>query len=382
MSTTHRKAPAQPYWNEKHQRYELFVELPRGFDGRRRRKQVTGRTKTEVRKRADQVRAEVTTTGTASRDNITIAALMAEYLEQAQLSGDVRKSSMETYSRWSRLYVVPMLGNRKAASLTVADVQNWHRAMEKAGKSTGSRRSAHRVLRQALNHALRAGYVTRNVATIARPPKAAASKVEPLTPEQVADLLGAAEGWRYEALVYVLLGAGLRIAEALGLTWEAVDLDDGTLEVRAQVREYEGTGKVWEPTTKTGQRRVVALGPTTVRKLRSHRAAMIEERMALGAGAPGDDDVVFPNEFHEIGDRSNIARMLKDLGRQAGVEGVHPHRLRHTHVSLALDAGVPLEAISEQVGHASIRTTKDVYGALQDRGRRRVADAVDGALSG
>jgi integrase len=198
----------------------------------------------------------------------------------------------------------------------------------------------------------------------------------------VADLLRAAEGWRYEALVYVLLGAGLRIAEALGLTWGAVDLDDGTLEVRGQVREYEGTGKVWERTTKTGSRRTVALGAVTVAKLRAHRVAMIEERMALGAGAPSEDDLVFPNEFHEIGDRSNIARMLKQVAADGGLEGVHPHKLRHTHVSLALDAGVPLEAISEQVGHRSIRTTKDVYGQLQDRGRRRVADAVDDALGG
>ena len=43
---------------------------------------------------------------------------------------------------------------------------------------------------------------------------------------------------------------------------------------------------------------------------------------------------------------------------------------------------MPLEAISEQVGHSRVATTKDVHGKLQDRGRRRVADAVDGALGG
>lgn len=379
MSTSNRKAHADPFWNDQRECWELSVELPRGLDGKRRRKKVRGKTKTEVRKKANQVRAEVATTGTAGRGDITITALMEEYLELAR--GEVKRSSHETYSRWSRLYVVPALGRYRVDALTVADVQRWHREMEKAGKSVGSRRSAHRVLRQALAHAVVAGYVGRNVATIARAPRGGEAKdVDPLTVDEVKVLLQSVDGWRYEALVYVLLGAGLRIAEALGLVWGAVDLETGTLEVRAQVREYAGEGKVWEPTTKTGHRRTVALGAATVAKLKEHRVKMLEERLLLGAGSLSDDDIVFCNEFHNVGDRSNIARELKAVAEQGGLEGVHPHKLRHTHVSLAIDAGVALEAISEQVGHSRVSTTKDVYGKLQDRGRRRVADAVDGAL--
>ncbi|MFV0315549.1 MAG: hypothetical protein ACK5O2_01130 [Microthrixaceae bacterium] len=63
--------------------------------------------------------------------------------------------------------------------------------------------------------------------------------------------------------------------------------------VRAQVREYSGQGKVWEPTTKTGRTHTVALGAATVSKLKEHRVRMLEERMALGAGALSDDDLVF-----------------------------------------------------------------------------------------
>lgn len=379
MSTSNRKAPAQPFWNEDRRRYELFVELPRGFDGKRRRKKVSGRTKTEARKRAAQVRAAVETTGCAGCDDLSIGMLMAEYLEVAD--NEVKRSTSETYERWSRLYVVPMLGSMPVARLTVPDVQRWHREMAASGKSVGSQRSAHRALRQALSYAVRAGYVSRNIASIARAPKPGPTKeIDPLTPDQVAALLKAADGWRYEALAYVLLGTGLRISEALGLTWGALDLDAGRLEVRGQVREYAGTGKEWEPTTKSGQNRTVAIGDTTVAKLRTHLKNMAEERMSLGAGAPRDDDMVFPNEFHQLADRSNLARELKVIGAQAGIDGVHPHRLRHTHVSLAIDAGVALEAISEQVGHSRINTTKDVYGKLQDRGRRRVADAVNASL--
>lgn len=383
MGVTKRKAAAEPFWNEDRSRWELFVELPRDADGRRRRKKVIGRNKSEVRDKAGKVRAELLVKGTVTNDAVTIKALMADYLKAARPG--LKPRSVEQYEGWAERYVVPMLGTKVASKLTPADVRKWHEAMRSNGYSTNTIRAAHRVLRQALTHAEREGIVSRNVARVQGGPRDGGDirKVEPLTPEQVADLLEAVQGWRYEAFVWVLLGCGLRIGEALGLTWGTVDLAAGVLSVQAQVQELKGSGKVLVPFTKTASsRRVVAIPEVVVAKLRAHRAAMIEERMALGAGAPGDDDVVFPNEFHELGDRSNIARMLKDRGRDAGIDGVHPHRLRHTHVSLALEAGVPLEAISESVGHARINTTKDIYGKLQERARRRVADALGDALSG
>ena len=71
--------------------------MPHGFDGKRRRKKVTGRTKTEVRDQASQVRADLVTTGTAGRGDMTIHALMDEYLAVADM--EVKRSTIETYSR-------------------------------------------------------------------------------------------------------------------------------------------------------------------------------------------------------------------------------------------------------------------------------------------
>lgn len=376
------KAAAQPYYNEKRNRWEVFVELP-PVQGKRRRKQVTGRTKTLCRQKADRVRAELLTKGSVTNDAITVSELVDAYLDDARPG--LKPRSIEQYEGWCSRYVVPLLGGRRVAELRPSDVRRWHSDLRDRGYSTNSIRAAHRMLGQALSFAEREEIVARNVARIQGGPRDAGDvkQVNPMTPEEVAALLEAAEGWRYEAFVYVLLGCGLRISEALGLTWGTVDLEDGTLRVEAQVQELKGRGKVYVPMTKTASsRRTVAIPEVVVAKLRSHRVAMIEERMLLGAGSPTDDDVVFPNELHEYGDRSNIARGLKSIAKKAGIEGVHPHRLRHTYVSLALEAGVPLEAVSESVGHAKIGTTKDIYGKLQEKSRRRVADALGESLGG
>ena len=79
-------------------------------------------------------------------------------------------------------------------------------------------------------------------------------------------------------------------------------------------------------------------------------------------------------------DKVNIAKELKKLATDAGVEGVHFHRLRHSHTAIAIDAGVDLKALADQLGHRTIATTANIYGSMFDAGRQRVADAVDVAL--
>ena len=173
------------------------------------RKQITGPTKAVVNKRAKQVRAQVIVTGTTTNDSVTVAQLMAEYLEAVE--PNVRPRTIEQYVGWSERYIIPNLGKRKVSSLTPVDVRNFHKQLRELGHSTNTIRSARRVLRQALGQAERDGYVVRNVAKVQGRPRDEGDtrKVEPLNEIEAAVVLEAVEGWRYEALVYLLIGCGL-----------------------------------------------------------------------------------------------------------------------------------------------------------------------------
>lgn len=73
-------------------------------------------------------------------------------------------------------------------------------------------------------------------------------------------------------------------------------------------------------------------------------------------------------------------RVYGPATRAAGLEGLTFHRLRHLAGRLMRIAGVPLEVIQRRLGHASIRTTADVYGSLPESIDRAVADQLDDLL--
>ena len=109
---------------------------------------------------------------------------------------------------------------------------------------------------------------------------------------------------------------------------------------------------------------------------------MLEQRLADGVGAPADDALIFTSSWGTPMDPRNWGRELRQRGLEAGIEGVHPHLLRHTAVALLLNAGETMSIISKMIGHQSERTTSDIYAHLSSEGRHRVADAMEAILGG
>ncbi len=101
--------------------------------------------------------------------------------------------------------------------------------------------------------------------------------MRPLTPEQIGVLFGAARGDRLEALYVLAVTTGLRQGELLGLKWEDVDLDAGTLQVRRALTTTKGGPVLAAPKTK-GSRRSVKLTQTASDVLRSHLKRQLGER--------------------------------------------------------------------------------------------------------
>lgn len=203
--------------------------------------------------------------------------------------------------------------------------------------------------------------------------------------EQGRALLAAARGHRHEATVVLALPLGLRRGELFGLTWAdlALDNDVPQVHVRRQLQRVDGTGLVLLDLKTARSRRVLAFPAIAVEALRAHRRVQATERLALGSGwaenSPSDD-LVFTTAAGGPVDPRNFYRSLERLTRRAGLEGVRPHLLRHSAVSLLLDQGVPLDEVSELAGHSSVRVTKDDYGHLLDGGRQRAAEAMQRAL--
>jgi integrase len=154
--------------------------------------------------------------------------------------------------------------------------------------------------------------------------------------------------------VSFMLASGLRIGEASAVTWAAVELDAGTVEVRGTVVRLTGQGLVLTSTTKStaGMRRL-ALPSWCVEMLRDRAARRSEPRTG--------DDPVFPAPKGGLRDPSNTQADLKDSLTWCGLPWVTSHVFRKTTATLLDDAGLSARAIADQLGHAQPSLTQNVY---------------------
>jgi integrase len=276
------------------------------------------------------------------------------------------------------LHIKPVLGHITLAKLRPTDVQRLINMKRAEGQSARSVQYIHAILRSALATAQRWEYVTRNVATLVDPITVKRAEVMPFTPEEASKLLVAARGDRLEALYTVAMAVGLRPGEALGLSWEDVDLDAGLLRVRHALRRQDGRLVLVEPKTQRSKR-TIALPVVCVKTLREHRHRQLEERLAAGERW-NDHGLVFTTSIGTPLDERNVTRFFDRLQERAGVPRHRFYDTRHTAASLLLGQGVSARVVMEVLGHASYQLTMDTYTHVMPILMRDAADAMDRAF--
>ncbi len=234
------------------------------------------------------------------------------------------------------------------------------------GLSATTVRYAHAVLRIALGRALKSGRVVRNVATLVDAPARASREIRPLTAEQVGTFLANVDGDRLAALYVTALGTGLRQGELLGLRWQDVDLDAGTLTVRHSLALR--SRQLVEPKTERS-RRTLRLGSQVLGALREQRRDQLGERLAAGPRW-ADLDYVFATPAGQPLDSSNVLHAFQRTLARIGLPRQRFHDLRHACATLLLEQGEELGVVSKVLGHATVGTTADVYAGDVPAGRR------------
>jgi integrase len=170
---------------------------------------------------------------------------------------------------------------------------------------------------------------------------------------------------------------GLRRGEALGLRWQDIDLEAGWLSVRRSLIPEGGQVAVHEPKTAHG-RRVVALDPQTVEVLKAHAARQLDDQSATESW--DDTGLVFTNKDGQALHPWLVSRCFRAALKEAMLPDIRLHDLRHTHATLALQAGIHPKVVSERLGHATVAITLDTYShaipAMHEEAATRIAELV------
>jgi integrase len=328
----------------------------------------------------------VAETQTASTPTVAPDATVEQLLRRwlAVRTPDWSPTTASTNRRWVETRIIPAVGHYPLTRLTVAHVDALYASQRADGLTAASVRRTHSILRAALAQAERWGLVDRNVAALARKPALGPPRVRPPEPDEMARLTAAAErdpdlaGWLRVAAV-----TGARRGTLCALRWSDLDLDKGTVTFSRSLSV--GDEGLVVKGTKTGRPYPVALDQGTVGVLRSHRARAAERALACGVALPSDAYVfarpVPPDgsvPWHPDGATQRFAR----LRREAGVEGVRLHDLRHFVATRLLAGGVDARTVAGRLGHSSAKMVLDLYGhfvpAADRVAAQRIADVVDG----
>ena len=291
-----------------------------------------------------------------------------------------KPKTLHEYERVIRTLVDPALGVLPLQDITPALIQRWQDGLAPTPAARGAAQAAlaYRTLRSALSDAERLEIISANPATRARPALRSPKKRAGFTLQEAQSVLAAAEGDVLAPLFRFLLHTGLRLGEALGLRWDAVDLVGRRLTVRTS---RVGVGsKMVEGTPKTPRSvRTMALLSGAVDALRGQKAQQAVARLAAGP-AWRDEGFVFTTRTGAGLSGTAVSHAFRRVRALAGVRALPLHSMRHATASILLGAGVPSAVAAKMMGH-SVAMFSETYADLLVEATQDAARQADAWLA-
>lgn len=388
----HRCPPVDPETRKRppHACQGLFVG--RVYTGRwtasleRERLTVSGKSRAIVEGKLRALTREISENGPPKPGarSVTLKAWVDEWLPRH--AQKVRPTTYRTDAGAAGKWIVPTLGHRRLADLNPGDFRDLRKAITGAGRSTTTALHAHKLLENILKSARREGHrVDERLLDLERPGRASNDRTS-MPADQAVRMLDQLDG-RPDATRWVAaLLQGMRQGEALGLTWDCIDLDKTTtlpsgevvatpqLDVSWQLqslpyadrdagtfrvpdgfvaRHLVGAFHLTRPKTSHGLR-VIPLVPWMAAALRLEREHWRENPWGL-VWTETLPDGVTPRPVRASIDRARWQE-IQSLAGVAHPSGrpYHVHELRHTTATLLLEAGVDRRVIEQIVGHATL----------------------------
>jgi integrase len=327
-----------------------------------KRRAIYGRQYKEVERKLAEARGDDAKGLDFDADNLKLGEYLKRWLTDS-VADTVRPTTFERYEQIARSHIRPALGNHKLKNVTPAHVRALYREMLDSGLSPRTVRYIHVTLHKALKQAVADGLIPRNATEAVKPSQLTREEIRPLSAEQVKMIFETASeaGDRLQGLYVLAVTTGLRQSELLGLKWEDVDLEAGTLQVRRTLTKTKDGPVLSAPKTK-GSRRTVRLSQMALEALKSHLQRQLGEIDRAG-DLWQENGLIFASESGEPLSRQHVtARRFTPLLKCAGLpQRTRFHDLRHTCAALLLSKNVNPKVVSEMLGHASIAITLDTY---------------------
>jgi integrase len=341
-------------------------------DGTKRRSFYAA-TQWEARQKLDKAKADLRSGIMPTPERMTTAAYLRAWVDGKR--GQVRDNTWRRYAGIIDKNIIPAIGNVPLVRLASTDVNRMTSGMQQRGLAAQTAAHARSVLRLALGQAVEDNILPRNIATTRR---TAVSVERPAiaatTPELARKISAAFIDHPLGAFVTIALSTGSRSGELRALRWSDIDFDRKLLRVERTLQiGADGQLKFESPKSKRS-RRMIDLSDDEVNVLLTHR----DRQRAARVGSV----LVFSRPDGEPLRAAETTHAFQRALRQAGLPRMRLHDLRHANATLLLASGVPIQVVSDRLGHADVRTTMGVYVHVLPMQKRDAADRMQELLRG
>jgi integrase len=313
--------------------------------------------------------------GKAGGSETQVRALMVKWLEQLERIGH-SPTTLREYRRIVAKTIDPVLGHVQLRKLSALDLDSLYLALGSRGLSPASIRQVHAVLRASLRQGVKWGWLEKNPAENATPPRAVKKEVEAPTFDEVQKLISYAQEDDPELAILIALAAtiGARRGEICALRWSDIDWEGHSIRICRSVATM-GRGNLVIKDTKTHATRYVSVSAGAIALLRRHQERVAELADDLGIEIGPDSPLISYDLIRPIGP-DTASHYVKAAARAVGVE-THLHSLRHFAASQGIAGGHDAVTVGRRLGHANPSTTLNIYSHVVEARDRELAAMSD-----
>lgn len=361
-------------------RWEGRIVVAYDEKGLPKTKNVLAKTKAECVEKLKELKAEL---GTSERIKCFPDMPFGEWIDywyRTYCKNTLKEYTQTTYEQRIYKQIIPKLGHYPLNKITAGTLEKFYAELKTDGRlvrreqngnelSDSVIRSIHAHCRAALQKAVDEGLISKDPAIGCKLPPKRYAEIKILSPEEMQKLLYQAQIEGFYEMFLLDLSTGLRRGELLGLKWDDIDFDEGTLSVKRQVRFEKGILKISSPKTKASERTIVLPIPI-IEMLKEYRMRI--NSIWLFPSPVKSEDV--PR------DPTACRKRLSQILERAGCKHVSFHALRHTFASHAFHYGMDVKTLASTIGHESVETTLNVYANTSEKMKQDAADRIDDTL--
>lgn len=329
-----------------------------------------------LRKLVDDVES-----GKARPTSHTVADLMKRWLDFKKPR--VAVLTWEGYEIKVRCQVLPYIGKVKLSQLDEDRLDGLYVDLIAKGLSARTVNHVHRIISQALGQAVRWKWVSENIASRVTPPPATKREIVIPDGEKLQAMCDEIVKKNVPLAVFIFIASttGVRRGELCALRWSRVDFAGATISIQKSIAITATQGVIEKETKRPRSRAKISIDAASVAAL-----ALLNQHMAERAALAGEelllDGYVFTDTFDgsQPWDPAYVTRAWRYHKKRYGLEKARLHDVRHYLASVLLNAGIPIEAVSQRLGHNRISTTQDIYSHLLEATDQAAAAVIGGLV--